>query len=73
MGFWHVQVEMILQALEYETGEFVFKISHFLCRNGYKMDHACINHKSSKQAIIGLKGLEQAIFNILSAAQAQET
>jgi hypothetical protein len=25
MGFWHVQVEMILQALEYETGEFVFK------------------------------------------------
>lgn len=55
---------MILQALEYETGEFVFKISHFLCKNGYKMDHACINHKSSKQAIIGSKGLEQAIFNI---------
>jgi hypothetical protein len=37
------------------------------------MDRACINHKRSKQAIIGLKGLEQAIFNILSAAQAQET
>jgi hypothetical protein len=35
------------------------------------MDHACVNHKSSKQAIIGLKGLEQAIFN--TTAQAQET